>query len=312
MSDLQPEDPSRESRRRFVRRVGAAVFSIVIVDIAHESTVIAQGSTVCNATVGDASCSSSSIDNNCLGQGGDTDNNCVAGQSIDGNCGKTPQTGAPTSGPGGTDPDQACAAGDRDANCGVTQGKGSGVYDEDQSCSKTQTDNSCGDCDDTHQRDQTCGNKVNGVVDPDNLCGHASWSGGTEDAACSATVKDVGCGQHNTIYNDWKDTDQSCVGGAVDSNCSTAATDATCKATANPSTTNPDESCSVTSADAACSHYDADESCTTTSPASSDQACGWLWINKSIGFYNTDPDESCPGYPSDANSDKENTGPVFP
>ena len=205
MQPGQPHDANvvgNQSRREFVRRIGTAVFSIAIVDVAHEMTAPkAMANLACGtANTPDSACGgiSGNTDANCVGQGGDQDNNCNPGgliytADIDQNCSKAAATGAPKAGPGKTDPDDHCSAKFRDLNCGIAQGKGSGVLDKGESCSKTVTDNSCGDCDDMHQSDQTCGNMVGGVVDPDNLCGHAHWRGppggltnqGDEDQACS-------------------------------------------------------------------------------------------------------------------------------
>ena len=128
----------------------------------------------------DANCNSGYFanvpDQNCRGQGGDTDEVCgnASGSDEDGNCGKAVQTGASGVGPNKTDQDQGCSSSDPDGNCGIAQGKGANNFDEDQHCnSKSAVDLLCGDCDDSHSSDEHCAKSVSGTIDPDGLCGHA-------------------------------------------------------------------------------------------------------------------------------------------
>ncbi len=293
-----------QSRRTFIRRVGKSVLAISVVDIVfgHPRTAYACGEGVSDATCG----TSYSSDANC-GVSGDPDNNCgpAAAQSNDMNCGGASSGGAPVGGPSDTDVDEACASNSIDDNCSIGQNPTAG-HDVDQSCTASfgDGDNSCGDCNDNHENDENCGVGT----DPDDLCGHQHLYGFlTEDAACSATVPDVGCGDHDTSYSPIglpvNDPDQHCVGTNTDMNCSAAMTDENCNAAANPSTTSPDENCSDIDYDEACNMYDQDQSCGSPFEDPTDEACG-ITVVPGVGEW-PDTDGHCvpPGDPDNTDDD---------
>ncbi|MEN6405350.1 MAG: hypothetical protein ABFC77_02650 [Thermoguttaceae bacterium] len=277
-----------ESRRTFIRRVGKSIIAISVVDIlfGHPSPAFACGEGACDASCG----TSYSADENC-GVNNDPDNNCgmLPQQSNDANCGK------PSVSPSNTDTDQTCVpeSSDSDANCSIAQMPSNGL-DVDESCNNQggDPDQSCGDCNDNHQTDEHC----NQGGDPDDLCGHQSLYGWMNtDGACSASVPDVGCGDHSTSYGSAGDTDQHCVGGNTDMNCSLSGIeDTNCNAAANPSTSSPDEHCSQLDYDQACNMYDKDQSCGSAAfdnPA--DQACGQTIVEGIGGGTWTDTDNHC-------------------
>jgi hypothetical protein len=227
---MQPDhnnqnDKRQASRRSFIKRIGNTVFSVTFVGCVAMSPKIAYA---CGEGVSDSTCGNNyDGDENC-GNSGDSDNNCgtMTQQSGDMNCGNASSGGGTTGGPNGTDQDEACtpSVSDSDNNCSIAQVPVGGV-DEDQSCNTggSDTDQSCGDCDDNHNSDEHCGQTITGsTADPDDLCGHQHWWGGSQDQACSATVNDVGCGTHKTEYGgQWNDPDQSCTStNPIDMNCS--------------------------------------------------------------------------------------------
>jgi hypothetical protein len=259
----------KTSRRAFVRSIGKAMLSISVVGWVSTSAKMTLAA--CGEGVSDSACGSNyGSDGNC-GMSDDPDNNCGLKyyNSGDFNCGKPSSGGVPTGGPNGTDRDEACmpAVSDSDNNCSIAQVP-VGSYDIDESCNNNKDssdmDQSCGDCDDNHQSDEHCGIPITtSTIDPDDLCGHQHAFSGSQDQACSTSVRDVGCGRHTTVYGGkWIDPDQSCSGSTVDMNCATMATDTNCGKASNPSTTSPDERCGSTgNPDVACSRYDKDESC---------------------------------------------------
>ncbi len=327
-------------RRRFIRKVGGALFAVTLLDIADLSPLprAAHAAGGCGSGTADASCGSFldtdqncgltkpsgaqdvdescggfSKDENCGQAAGatatDQDNNCGS-LDTDQNCGKSGPGG-----PAGTDADQSCSSTSNDLNCQVNQVPAASK-DSDANCSATSADadQGCGDCDDNHQwgGDQHCGKTLPaGGMDPDGLCGHQHGASGgiTTDQACSATVADAGCGTHTTIYGGTdNDVDEHCVGGATDMHCTAAmGTDANCDAATNPSTTSPDELCSATDVDQACGHYDADESCAATV---TDEACG-----QHFGVFspNIDTDQNCVangGANTTDNTNVQHNGPL--
>lgn len=290
MRDVQ----NSEERRKFLRRLGVGLFAITILDIPDslQHKAFAAG---CGNGVSDANCNVSS--------------------AVDANCGQTASAGFNTGGANGKDADENCSASspyDIDSNCQRTQLPNPGG-DPDASCSATNPsrDQSCGDCDDDHDPDgdQHCGASLpGGGSDSDELCGHQHVVQGTEDQACSTSVRDSGCGTHSAAYGmlglvGWTDPDQSCGKTQADQNCSTSPNgDATCNSSASASTTSPDEGCSQTQIDNACSHYDADESCGFQD--TDDQACGKY-------TYGSDSDGYCPTASQDQ-SNQDNKGPIKP
>ena len=292
----------KTSRRTFVRKVGKTLLSLTVVGSVATFPKMALA---CGEGTSDSNCGGWwTTDANC-GVSGDRDESCgtwMGSPTTDANCGKS-TTGGGTGGPNGTDMDEACSTSVNDENCSIAQipNNGTAGPDVDESCGKWfvthNPDQSCGDCDDNHQSDEHCGQQLpRGGIDPDDLCGHQSMIGGTPDAACSATVQDVGCGTHTTHYGGtWTDTDQSCAGPTgpdADRNCAALTNDSTCGDPSNPSTTSPDENCSTTDMDEACSRYDKDESCGVGNTP--DEACGKMWIGTwGIGSWHHDPDNNC-------------------
>jgi len=296
------------TRRRFIRKVGAGLVSITVVDLLFGI----RPAFACGEGISDATCGGSAYnaDENC-GVSGDSDNNCGtnAQNSNDMSCGKSTSGYATAVPPNGTDSDEACmsASSDSDSNCGISYNPTPNV-DVDNSCNTGggDTDQSCGDCNDNHQTDNHCGEQLTGGgTDSDELCGHQHLLGqGTTDSVCNANVPDVGCGTHSNDYSpllDWTDEDEYCSTTNEDRNCSATTSDSTCGASHSPSSTSPDENCSATDADEPCSLYDRDESCGN---GNADEACGITTVQTPVGITMniTDNDANCthPNDPDDS------------
>lgn len=188
-----------------------------------------------------------------------------------------------------SDRDESCGSGDGETDecCQLVSGSNSSSasMDTDENCStNNDPDNSCGDCNDDHDTDENCGNALSGGgTDKDELCGHQHYTpfGGTEDAACSSTTTDEGCGSHEATYaGSWTDVDQHCTGTNADANCMSSAPDELCNSGGGSYTTSPDEGCSSSDVDEACgagnsvngdASYDQDQSC---SSSQADESCG--------------------------------------
>ncbi len=194
MTDQENEmkEPSRlsaqqePSRREFVKRAGAFLFSLTL--LSRTKSVLASCDGECDGTPPNTTCDSP----------GESDGSC-----------------------GWWDADGGCGAGEKDNNCSALQDIDqnceppcSDAYDSDQDCNTVDgpNDGSCGDCDDNHDTDNNCG-QPNPGDDPDDLCGHPHYVGLDEDDNCTATHgPDSFCGTYNFDYQ-WfadTDTDQHC------------------------------------------------------------------------------------------------------
>jgi hypothetical protein len=279
-------NPEETSRRTFLRKVGAVVFSALIVDATAE---YAGAECPCGNGITDLGCHVTfteggvdiDTDQNC-GVNGDTDQSCWA-EKNDANCGKVVDH---------SDSDQSCSSvgGHTDANCYIG---GTGKHDEDDNCTaqNNHTDNACGDCNDWHDSDEHCA--VTGSEDSDQMCGHQHYNNtpiDTDDLCDMAgTIPDAGCGIHDNGYlggvpatdvdsncdlSKWT-PDQNCAGEATDYHCAT-----------QQYSTQPDESCSASSSDEACmKEFDSDQNCSTTE---SDEHCF-----DTAGPLGHDTDEHC-------------------
>lgn len=229
-----PDGPSGESRRRFIRRMGSAVFGITLVDISDARQALAAG---CGTGAsppqgeGDGFCSLLNEDQNCGIQqmphpAVDNDQQCN------------------TPGYSGTDPDQSC--GDCDD-----------FHQADQHCSKK-------DPQGNPDQDHLCGHQHNATTSTDQNC-----SATVTDVGCGVHKAEYNVPGTSTDT----DQHCNPGAGQTDMTCEVSLEgDENCNAKANNSTTSPDEAClAPIDSDEACSHYDHDESCSSTS---NDESCG--------------------------------------
>jgi hypothetical protein len=288
------QTPGQTSRRVFLRRVGAAVFSALIVDATAEHA--AAVCPPCGGGVSDAYCYTIPSepggylidpDANC-GVSGDTDESCVSTPypDTDANCGK---------GTNHTDSDAGCSdpGAATDGNCYIG---GTGEHDVDVTCTaqNNHTDNACGDCNDNHDSDQHC--DISG--DPDNMCGHQHRSDyiDTDDTCSNHTgVSDVGCGVHDNGYlwgHPTTDVDNNCGSPLPDQNCTGDPTDSSCYQQVD--STQPDESCSASHTDKACmEEFDSDQNCNNTTESDEHCAKGLIWDEDNHCGIGGDTDNSC-------------------
>lgn len=199
------------------------------------------------------------------------------------------------------DRDQSCSSTEADEGCWLTpSNSGNAAKDPDQHCAVSgDVDNACGDCNDAHDTDQSCGLAGSGGQrERDELCGHAHYELGHEDARCNvAGNADEGCGFHNTTYNyppNWDDDDQACScsegGSDTDAHCSGG--DSTCNARQPAYSTSPDESCNDSGDhDEACG---AGHSVNEDRAYDQDQSCGGGEVDESCGAGGLwDGDDNC-------------------
>ena len=231
-----------------------------------------------------------------------------------------------------TTPVPGCSLGESDFWCGLTRtdqgcglethsSPGSGMYEDDESCGvASDPDNACGDCDDSHDTDQGCGQTASAApgetYDSDELCGHPHIIGGTEDSACNlpsgaGVEPDRGCGTHDTPYTwggTFEDPDQSCdttnPEGEFnpDRDCGAEEFDASCGEKPGLYAADPDEDCGLLDPDDSCGNlaspnsnpaYDKDSSCGLPGDIPShDAACG-ATAEDSLGGTSIDFDEAC-------------------